>query len=91
MTKKFNPDWNLLEVTQESLREHMAIAKSLQERVAELESILEKKAVIGQWMIDNDGQAEGTVISTGEWPKIISDAGLRNQWLEIAFRPIKTQ
>lgn len=29
----FNPDWSLLEATQESLREHMAIAKEVQAQV----------------------------------------------------------
>lgn len=91
MSEKFNPDWDLLEATQESLREHMAIGKSLQQRVKQLEQQLSEKVVIGQWLLDENGEEQGTIVSSGHWAKAIRDAGLHGQWLELAFRPIKQQ
>ena len=39
----FNPDWSLLEATQDSLREHMQLLKEAQQRIEELENILDEE------------------------------------------------
>ena len=36
----FHPDWSMLEASQDSLREYMALCKELQARVAKLESAI---------------------------------------------------
>ena len=35
-------DWNLLEATQESLREHMALLKAAEAKVARVEAVIDK-------------------------------------------------
>ncbi len=81
-------DWDQLEATQESLREHMALAKKLQERVNELEAVLEQKVILGQYMIDANGVRQGTIIGSSHWPKYVDDAGLTGQWMELVLLPV---
>ena len=64
------------------------LCKELKEKVALLESRLNKKAVIGQYKFSEHGH-EGTVISSSHWRKLVHDAGLSNQWLELVFLKIE--
>jgi hypothetical protein len=79
-------DWSLLEATQNSLREHMAMVRELQTKVSELENV--RKAVIGQYKIVSGGHREGTLIGSTHWPKIVDDAGMTGEWMELAFIPL---
>lgn len=44
----FNPDWDMLEATQDSLREYMALLKDCQEKLEASEKLLAKVYTIAQ-------------------------------------------
>lgn len=57
-------------------------------KIAELENRLKQKAVIGQYKIASDGEKEGTIVGSANWLQYVQDAGLTDQWLELAFIPV---
>lgn len=56
-------DWSLLEATQESLREHMAICKELQRQILSKDQAIEK--LINDWNVRAGITAEYGLLSSG--------------------------
>ncbi|MCW8988354.1 MAG: hypothetical protein OQK75_11875 [Gammaproteobacteria bacterium] len=51
----FNPDWDMLEATQDSLREHMAICKDQANQVTKLQGVVDAAKEVVGWKYDNLG------------------------------------
>ncbi|MCG7932325.1 MAG: hypothetical protein N0E44_20080 [Candidatus Thiodiazotropha lotti] len=83
-------DWCLAEACRESLREHMRLLKDAQNRIAYLEDLRINEIVIGDRMVDSNGDARGTVLTSTHWDKRIQEAGLSGQWCQIIIRPVST-
>jgi len=81
-------DWCLAEAGRESLREHMRLLKEAQERITYLESLRMNEIVVGDRMINENGDAQGTVLASAHWDKRILEAELEGKWCQIIIRPI---
>lgn len=86
-----NTDWCQADAMRDSLREHMRLLKEARERIAELEEQRVSEIVIGDRLIDDKGDAQGTILSTSHWDNRIIENGLGNVWCQIIIRPLKVK
>lgn len=88
LSEETETDWCLAEASRESLREHMRLLKDAQERISYLESLRMNEIVIGDRLLDGNGDAQGTILGSGHWDKRMIEAGLSGKWCQIIIRPI---
>ena len=88
LSSETETDWCMADAARESLREHMKLLKKAQERIAYLESLRMNEIVIGDRLVAENGDAQGSVLSIGQWDKRIIEAELFDTWCQIIIRPI---
>ena len=82
-------DWCLDEATQESLREHVKLLKYAYAEIERLTSLQLDQIVIGDRLVDANGDGQGIVLSTTHWDDRIKKAGLAGKWCQIIIQPVK--
>jgi hypothetical protein len=81
-------DWCLAEAGKESLREHMKLLKEAYAEIERLTNLQRNEIVVGDRMVDENGDAEGTLLTSTHWDKRMIDAELTGKWCQIIIRPV---
>jgi len=89
LSEETETDWCLADASRESLREYMKLLKEATGRINYLESLRLDEIAVGDRFIEN-GDAQGTILSTENWDKRMIEAGLSERWCQIIIRPVTT-
>jgi hypothetical protein len=90
LSSETETDWCMAEAMQESLREHMKLLKDAHAEIERLTNLQINEIVIGDRLVDDNGDGQGTVLTSAHWNKRIEEAGLAGKWCQIIVRPAGT-
>lgn len=82
-------DWCMADAARSSLREHMKLLKDAYAEIERLKELQINEIVIGDRLVDANGSAQGTVLTSSHWDKRIADTGLSGRWCQIIIRPVE--